>query len=509
MRERLTRLIPTTAARVLVTTFHGFGYRILREQGERIGLPEGFRVASEAERRALVCAKLKLSEHKAGKLLKNISEWKRTACPTEEDRLAFAAYEHAMRKSGWLDFDDLIVLPVQFFEQNADALAYYRDRFRHVLVDEFQDIDERQYRLIQLLVPPGGNLCAIGDPDQSIYSFRGGEPRFFQQFAADFPAGRTVQLRRNYRSGRAIVQGALQAIAPATLVEGRVLEALNTDATRITIHESRTDRAEAEFVVHTVEKLIGGHTFFSIDSSRVTANESRADYSFSDFALLYRTDAQAGVLCEAFARSGISFQHHTHTPLCEHPTVPAILEAARDLPTDQSVANRLRVAVGRTSTEAVETGVLTQIFAALESLAACCGHDFARFESELSLLSDVDLWDPRADRVSLLTLHASKGLEFPVVFVAGCEDGLLPLSFGSGDDANVDEERRLFFVGMTRARERLFMSHAKKRFWRGQLRQQDVSPFVTTIERELLELSKAEFKPQEKPDAEQMDLFGV
>jgi DNA helicase-2/ATP-dependent DNA helicase PcrA len=572
MKERLHKLIPTDADRVLVTTFHGLGYRILREHCGRIGLPENFRIASEAERQTLLGEKLKLSGRKAEQWLKRISELKRAAhaagvpyavawreqekerptgavsepptaargpraLPNEEDRFVLTAYERALRERGWLDFDDLIAVPVQLLEQDSDVLTHYRERFRYVSVDEFQDIDSRQYRLIQFLVPSGGNPCVVGDPDQSIYSFRGGEPRFFQQFTTDYPAASTVQLRRNYRSGRAIVQGALQAIAPATLVEGRVLEVLNADATRITIHESPTDKAEAEFVVHTLEKLIGGHGFFSLDSGRVEGSAAQSDFSFSDFAVLYRTDAQADALCEAFARSGIPFQRHSHAPLSEHPTIDAVLEAARGFPADESVLNRLKAAVervaqtsrlpcsasspnrtppesqekpvGKTQTGVVETAVLPQVFIALEPLAVRCSHDFDRFESELVLLSDADLWDPRADRVSLLTLHASKGLEFPVVFITGCEDGLLPLRFGSDDDANVAEERRLLFVGMTRARERLFLSHAKKRLWSGRLRQQDVSPFVAAIERELLELSKAELKPRMKPASEQMDLFGV
>jgi len=159
------------------------------------------------------------------------------------------------------------------------------------------------------------------------------------------------------------------------------------------------------------------------------------------------------------------------------------------------------------ATGTVEATMRLQILATLEPLAAGCGNDFVSFESELALLSNADLWDARADCVSLLTLHASKGLEFAVVFIAGCEDGLLPFRFGSDGDANDAEERRLFFVGMTRARERLFLSHAKKRLWRGQIRSQNVSPFVAAIERGLLESSRTELKARIKPGAEQLGLF--
>ncbi|PYJ97625.1 MAG: AAA family ATPase, partial [Verrucomicrobia bacterium] len=455
-----------------------------------------------------------------------------TPRPAKEDQLVLDAYERAMRERGWLDFDDLIRLAVELLENCPDVLAQYRARFHHVSVDEFQDIDARQYRLVKLLVPPGGNLCVIGDPDQSIYGFRGGEPRFFQQFIADDPAARTVQLHRNYRSGRAIVQGALQTIAPATLVEGRLLEALNADATKIVVHESPSDKAEAEFVVHTIERLIGGHTFFSLDSARVETGEARSDCSFNDFAVLYRTDAQADAISEALARSGLPFQRHSHEPLTERESVRTLLAVARALAGELTVADRLKTALDnrkadlrnpkearkvkserdtRPSPSAFrdsEFGFLSDFVFRISEFAQSCGHDFARFESELALLSDEDLWDPRADRVSLLTLHASKGLEFAVVFIVGCEDGLLPLRFGSdAQGAHLDEERRLFFVGMTRARERLFLSRATKRLWRGQLRQQVVSPFVIAIGQELLERSKSQLTPRAKPDAEQLDLF--
>lgn len=540
MKERLHSLLPVQAHAVLVTTFHGLGYRLLREHGGRLGLPASLRIASEAERRALLVEELKLTERKADQSLKRISRSKRRthtadpasavrALPEDEEIIGLAGYERAMRKRGWIDFDDLIGLSLELLERRPDVAAQCRESFRWVLVDEFQDLDERQYDLVKRLVPSDGNLCAIGDPDQAIYGFRGAEPRLFLRFVSDYPAARTIQLHRNYRSGRGIVEGALQAIGPGSLVEGRVLEALNADPTRITIHESPTDKAEAEFVVHSIEKLIGGSGFFSLDSGRVNVGERCGAYSFSDFAVLYRTDAQAEGLCEALTRSGIPFQRHSHRPLIEHPAVQVVLESARAMPAGQPVHDRLKAAASRQSrrekvlafspqfsichpqsSERPDVGCysLEQFIMTLEPLASRCGCDFARFESELALFSDADLWDPRADRVSLLTLHASKGLEFAAVFITGCEDGLLPLRFGPDDDeTNVAEERRLFFVGMTRARERLFLSHAGRRLWRGQLRQQTVSPFVASIKQEFLERTRSELKTREKPDAEQLSLL--
>lgn len=519
MRDRLRRLIPSAAGRLLITTFHGLGCRILREHGHHLGLPDSFRVATQDERLALLKEKSGLSEHKARRLLREMAE-----CPGETSDsgtgAAPACYRSAMRERGWLDYDDLIALPAELLAAHADVLAQYRSRFQHVLVDEFQDIDARQYHLIRLLVPDDGNLCVIGDPDQAIYSFRGAEPRFFRRFVTDYPGARTVQLRRNYRSGRAIVEGALQAIAPASLVEDRVLEALTADDAPIVLHESPTDKAEAEFVVHAIEKLIGGHDFFSLDSGRVGGGETPADYSFADFAVLYRTDAQADALVDALGRSGIPFQRHTHARFAERAEVQALIEAMRTQTGELQVKQRMEAAIGmlqRKSSGVPADGdlrlsptrsTLPAVADALKSIAERCGHDLAQFESELTLMSEADLWEARADRVSLLTLHACKGLEFQVVFIVGCEDGLLPLRFGPDDEPNLEEERRLFFVGMTRARKRLWLSWARKRWWRGAVRELDVSPFARDIERTLLEFQRTAPRPlRAKPDAAQLDLF--
>ncbi|HKS38080.1 MAG TPA: UvrD-helicase domain-containing protein, partial [Verrucomicrobiae bacterium] len=358
MKERLHSLLPVQAQAVLVTTFHGLCYRLLREHGGRLGLPATLRIASEEERRALLVEQLKLTVRKAERWLKRISKSKMGPdaagepiasrgsrdLPEDETSIVLAAYEKAMRRRGWIDFDDLIGLSLELLERHPDVAAQCRERFPWVSVDEFQDMDTLQYELIKRLVPPNGNLCAIGDPDQAIYGFRGAEPRLFLRFVSDYPAAGTVHLHRNYRSGRGIVEGALQAIAPGSLVEGRVLEALNADPTRITIHESPTDKAEAEFVVHRIEKLIGGSGFFSLDSGRVNIGERCGAYSFSDFAVLYRTDAQAEALCEALVRSGIPFQRHSHRPLIEHPAVQAVLESARAMPAEQPVEDRLKEA---------------------------------------------------------------------------------------------------------------------------------------------------------------------
>ena len=349
-------------------------------------------------------------------------------------------------------------------------------------------------------MPADGNLCAIGDPDQAIYGFRGADVSYFQRFQEDFPAAKTISLIRNYRSTRTIVDASLQVIAPESLVDERSLWAQVEGPDRIEIHQCATDRAEAEFVVHTVERMIGGSTFFSVDSGRVETHEGEA-LSFGDFAVLYRTDAQAEALAEAFARSGMPFQKRSHDSLADQPAVQTLIRLMDELPEGQSVPERLDQAAAELVGDDPQ---LEASLSAIRLLAERHKGDARQFLSELALGMDVDLWDPRADRIALLTLHAAKGLEFAVVFITGCEDGLVPLHWGSPDEADLAEERRLLFVGMTRAQTRLFLTHARKRRRHGKIRQCEVSPFLRDIEQQLLERlehrpGKKRARPQNQP----------
>jgi superfamily I DNA/RNA helicase len=501
LQERLDDLVPTDAERMLVTTFHGLGLRILREQHEAVGLGPGFRIADEAERLELLTELLGIPEREARRLLPELARRKRTRAARWPDLDAepsevagpLVRYEAAMRKLDLVDLDDLLVLPVMLLATDAALASRYRERFGFVAVDEYQDVDELQYRLLRLLTTPDANLCVIGDPDQAIYGFRGADVGFFLRFSEDFPAATTVRLTRNYRSSPAIVAGALQAIAPSTLVAGRELAAMaGADApARITVHQAASDLAEAEFVVQKVDRLLGGASFLSLDSGRVDGGAEHG-LSFADIAVLYRTDAQSGPLAEALGRAGMPFQKRSHDRLLDRPAVRALVRTLRDrLPTgDRSLAARLAAAGAQA--DGAEADEAAEALELLAPLAARCGDDLDRFLAELALGDEVDTWDPRADRVSLLTLHAAKGLEFPVVFLTGCEDGLLPLRFGSQPSpAELAEERRLFFVGMTRARSHLFLSHAGRRAWRGSVREAAPSPFLADLEAALLDHARS------------------
>ena len=529
MRDRLRTLLPEAWEHVALHTFHSLGLSILNEHHNAAGLQRGFRIASDAERIQLLRDALDVSEKRARGQLSAISHAKRTrASPAGESPAeAFGAYEREMEARNLCDFDDLIIRAADALESTPVLRAQYRQRCRWVSVDEFQDVDEQQVRLMKQLVPPGGNICAIGDPDQAIYGFRGADVRFFSEFQRDFPGTKVVRLTRNYRSDRNIVALSSQVIArsgsarritergrgdggnPSQVIAGPGSIAVVEDAPDlVTLHEAPTEKAEAEFIVQSLERTLGGHSFFSIDSGR-SADVEGHDFSFSDFAVLYRTEAQVPALVEALQRSGMPFQHRSHRRLLEHPGVTAVIDALRETPGPGSVREQLEaVCLGGGQLGAQMGAQMLEACELLRPAAVACGDDPERFLSDLSLGTEVDTWDPRADRISLLTLHAAKGLEFPVVFIVGCENGLLPLTWGKASQADLDEERRLFYVGVTRAKTKLYLCRAGKRLWRGKMRELPPSPYLADIEEQLLERRRSRIPgKQTKSKDSQPDLF--
>ncbi len=526
MRERLEGLLdspkplgsPQTlkVSHITIKTFHAFGAMLLREHAARLGLSPDFAILAEEDRAALLrqaCPELKQSE--AEDALARISAAKGLGLkPQAAISIAdlYRRYEAALRTSDAVDFDDLIVLPIRLLEEHPDVLAAVQARYRWISVDEYQDVNLVQYRLLRLLtatgaapptpqswgeseLPPesGGrgapppNLCVIGDPDQAIYGFRGADRRYFLQFEQDYPGAVTLSLSRNYRSSQRILDAASQVIARNP--DRKSVEILSefADEVKLDIYRAPTDKAEAEYVVHQIEQMVGGTSYFSLDSARVTGETPAAARSFADFAVLYRLSAQSRLLVEAFDRSGIPYQTVGQTPLYAHKAVREVLAhlwllhnprsqvhvgQVAGLPTAQS--SGLRYNLLPELTQARQNGapvarlieqVTAQIAAQrrkpyddadvkrlhqLALRAVPFGDRLADFLESTALQSETDAYDPRADRVTLMSLHASKGLEFPVVFIVGCEEGLLPYE-RVGEPVDVEEERRLFYVGLTRA----------------------------------------------------------
>ncbi len=489
MRDRLAGLgVGTgTGDEISVTTFHGLGLRILREHAAAAGLPPEFTVAGEAAVDQ-VAAELGGSERAGGKLL---------ADPA--GRLAVRA---ELIARGLVDFDGLTELTVALLHGHPEIVASLRARWPFVSVDEYQDIDPVQYQLVRALAGDGAGLTAIGDPDQAIYGFRGADVGIFGRFAADFPGAATVELTRNYRSSPAIVAAAMQAIAPATLVPSRAGAAVRSappDPGDVSLYEAADEHAEAAWIAAAIDQLLGGASFHSLDSGRADGH-GHGKLGLSDIAVLYRTDAQAVALGQALTRAGLPYQKRSHDLLARRPAVAdlvremALRTAAGNVPGQLSAAVRALAAArsgggrggGWGDATVVDVRAAGEVLA---PLARRCGDDTERFRTEISLGAEADALDPRAEAVTLLTLHAAKGLEFDVVFLAGCERGLLPLRWpGSGPatPAETAEERRLLFVGMTRARGRLMLSCAARRARPGSEEAAGRSPFLASVSADLL-----------------------
>lgn len=483
--ELASRLAALGAGGCAVHSFHTLGLAILRRDGAAAGVAPGFRIASEAERAEALRAALGATPGQAQRLLREVSLLKRTGAEgAGEPGAALAALRRLGAAQGWVDLDDLIVLAVRVLETDPAAAAHWRGRFRHIVADEFQDVDEMQYRLLRLLAGDGSGLCVIGDPDQAIYGFRGADATCFARFASDFPAARTLRLARNYRSTGTIVA------ASAALLGARAAEAQRSAGAPILLHEAADERDEAAFVAATIEALLGGHDMLAANGSTA---EPAAPLGFADFAVLYRTDAQAAALREAFDRAGIPFRKSTPAPIAAHPGVRAVLGALERMAADDGADLAARLAAAaeqvRRDADAPDPAALAEARRWLGTLArAAEAGGAARFAELVALSSEADFWDGRAERVSLLTMHAAKGLEFPVVFVVGLEDGIMPFAWDEAAAARGEEaERRLLYVAMTRAQDRLVLSHAALRSWRGQRRPQRPSPFLRALPRALVE----------------------
>ena len=537
MRERLQALVgEDTAARITISTFHAFGVQVLRDH-----LDPDFAILDDALREQLVKSLfLGPNGRDRQRFLQQLTTAKQHLLSPDDPGLTelfpddpdfpirYRAYQDALARDHLLDFDDLIFRTVRLLEERPDVLAQLQARYRWISVDEYQDLNLGQYRLLRLLAAGGANLCVIGDPDQAIYGFRGADYRFFLRFQEDFPNARKIALQINYRSAASILNAAQQVIAKNPDREAIRLIAHFADQVKLDIHEAPTDKAEAEYVVQQIESMIGGVSYFSIDSGRVEDETREASLSFGDFAVLYRLNAQSRALEEAFHRLGIPYQTAGQRPFTARPPVRTLLAALHLVQNPASQLHRQQLKQVPLSIDALhaslgQTSILDLIdrlahdlavededdVRKLRHLAEPFGSDLHGFLAHMALQTETDIYDPRADRVALMTLHAAKGLEFPVVFIVGCEEGILPWTAG-GKEVDVEEERRLFYVGMTRAQRKLVLTHARKRFLFGKEMHNSRSHFVDDIEQALLEARKMQGtkkKRKKKDDFEQLSLF--
>jgi DNA helicase-2/ATP-dependent DNA helicase PcrA len=550
MRERVVKLLGPDAGGVWLSTFHSSCVRILRREIGQLGRSRGFVIYDEDDSLALVREALRRHgrdpKEEARALRWRIDQWKNAGLlpaaaaeraedlDSEGSAELYATYQRLLAEANALDFGDLLLLTVELFERFPQVLRHYQERWQYVLVDEYQDTNRVQYRLVNQLAGGHRNLCVVGDPQQSIYAWRGADVRNILDFERDFPDARVVVLHRNYRSTQRILSGA------GAVVEnnpGRPAKRMVTDrgeGERIAVFAARDDRDEAQFVVRGILEAVreGGR-------------------SYGQCAVFYRTNAQSRPIEEELLKYDVPYVVVGGVRFYERAEVKDALAYLRLLvnPADAAalrrIVNRPARGIGKTTLEraealaaerglslldglrafaaseagragtavrgflalldslagevlgaapaeaiarvlersgtrrALETEATPEAQARLENLRELLlgAEDFAaaeaddadgrspleQFLDQVALVSDLDSAELRHDRVSLMTVHSAKGLEFPVVYVVGLEEGVFPHQSSSRDPRALEEERRLCYVAMTRAMERLALSWAHER----------------------------------------------
>jgi DNA helicase-2/ATP-dependent DNA helicase PcrA len=574
MRER-TRVLVPAARGPLVTTFHSFCARMLREYAPLLGLDPAYTIYDTADQTAALKRALqqlgldpvhfnpdRIAEviSRAKNRLQRARDYARHAGTDLWPRTCarvFEAYEATLHNCRALDFDDLLLEAALGLRHNEEFRETLRDRFRHILIDEYQDTNHAQYVIARDLAGERRNLCATGDPDQSIYGWRGAELSNILDFEEDFPDAKVVRLEKNYRSTQTILAAADSVIRHNRRRKHKDLYTDNPAGDPVRIVETDDAEAEAASIVRRIGELKG------------------AGLAYRDIAVFVRTGAQTRALEDGLRRArppvpyevvrGTSFYERRevrdivaylqvlhnphdemnlrriiHAPsrgigeksvetlrawatqegLSLFDTLPHVAGIPDLLPRARAALARFRELLDHLAAEPRDSmhrlltavirdsgyedalreadehdrlenlGELVTLGANFDRTAAQAADDEALprglegFLEAVNLSSDQDAYDASADRVPLMTLHAAKGLEFPAVFIAGCENGLLPHLLHREDESEYEEERRLFFVGMTRAKQHLCLTHARFRRIRGRLERQTASPFLFEIPRE-------------------------
>ncbi|MCX6581343.1 MAG: UvrD-helicase domain-containing protein [Candidatus Aminicenantes bacterium] len=545
IRERLEQVLEKNS-RPQVTTFHSLGYAILREI--RGNAPT---IIDPEDKKRLLQYNLGCEKPRVNQIADAITQVKQqlqTADHIGDETLAgiFRRYQARLEELNAVDLEDLIYIPVRLFTADAELRDFYRKKYQWIMVDEYQDVNLAQYRLIRLLAPGGtdgdeANLCVIGDPDQAIYGFRGADVRFINAFQEDYPNAELFRLKKSYRCTDSILRASGHVIK-RNLEDSRGpdLEGMS-GGLKIKIAENSSDKSEAEYVARTIEEMMGGLRFFSMDSSITQGNQEAEIRGLADFVVLCRVKAQMDCLEKAFNHHSIPYQVIGETPFFQQEPVKTVIDLLKlsinpaneflkeqlidkkiitppDLPTlKTTVAQQLDV---RGALNAVITivedrfpGEKVENEAQFKRLIQAAEPFQSQPDGKEALLkfaalgAAVDTYQPQLENVALMTLHAAKGLEFKCVFIVGCEDGLLPYSLFEQRQSDVEEERRLLYVGMTRAKKFLFLSHAGKRRLGGRQYHLKRSPFLDNIEKELIEAARQEPKRKDANAPLQRSLF--
>ena len=584
LKERLTAMLGDTGGDVWAATFHSTCARILRRDGDRIGYSSHFTVYDTDDSKRLIkdCQKAlniddKMISHKS--ILSEISHAKDSmlspadyqAAAGSDFRLAkigavYELYQKRLREADAMDFDDLLGNTVELFRQCPDVLEYYQNRFRYIMVDEYQDTNQVQYEFVRLLAGKSKNLCVVGDDDQSIYKFRGATIENIMSFEKSYPNAKVIRLEQNYRSTKNILNAANAVISNNEERKGKTLWTENPEGDKIQIHTSSNEQDEAGFVATTIlEQVAKGR-------------------KYSDFAVLYRMNSQSNILEKVFVKSGIPYRiiggHRfyerreirdmiAYLSVINNPSDEIRLRRIVNQPKrsigDKTIATASEIAgalgesllevLGRADEfdslrrasvklkafydmmqelidanddesvslhelyelilektgyiealrgekEEAETRIenINELASNLLKFQEENGEEatLSAFLEEVSLMTDIDNYDETADTVVMMTMHSAKGLEFPVVFLPGFEEGIFPGLQAIYDPNEIQEERRLCYVAITRAKESLYLLNADSRMLFGSTSRNRPSRFSLEIPLDLI--NKTREQDWRKPD---------
>lgn len=590
MRERVLALIGSEAQGLWVATFHAACVRILRREIDKLpGYTRSFVIYDPGDQLTLIkeCLKeINLDDKKfapravlgaisdAKNKLMDVSSYKANANEFFSNRVAevYRLYQRKLSANNALDFDDIIMLTVKLFREFPEVLHYYQEKFRYIMVDEYQDTNHAQYILVNLLAKKYRNLCVVGDDDQSVYGWRGADVQNILDFERDYPEAKILKLEQNYRSSQRILKAANAVVCNNFNRKGKSLWTENDEGECISIYHATNEHDESRFIREQIRLL--------------RDTEGR---NYNDFAILYRTNAQSRVIEEHLLKEGIPYKIYSGTKFYERLEIKDILAYLRLIhnPADRvsfsRVVNVPKRGIGTKSLDKIleyaeeqgmtiidalseaayipglqpkaantlldfyklilkfqseaekgvpvtklteqileETGYMealrientieaeARIENLSEFLSVTAEYDqnmeeyledsdfneeqnqivLGGFLEQVSLVAEIDKYDEAEDAVKLMTMHSAKGLEFPVVFAAGLEDGIFPSSRNLIEQHLLEEERRLCYVTITRAKEKLYISHAEQRMIYGRTQESLPSRFLKEIPEELVEGEK-------------------
>ncbi|MEN6371297.1 MAG: DNA helicase PcrA [Armatimonadota bacterium] len=570
MKERIESLIGRESRKIWAGTFHSTCARILRTHGDVMGLSRDFTIFDTGDQSALIneCVEqmgLPEKKYQPRPVLSIISSAKEKLVTPEQFPNKFRGefeqvvgriykqYEKKLRENSALDFDDLIFWTVRLFKEHPEVLEYYQDKFRYVMVDEYQDINLSQYTLVKLIAGKHRNICCVGDDDQSIYRWRGADVGLILQFETDYPDAKVFKLEQNYRSTKTILEAAHEVVSRNLSRRDKELWTENAHGRGIDVYEAANEQEEAIHIANTIQNNVA---------------EGRR---YSDFVILYRMNAQSRVFEDVFLSyrvpyvlvgslrfyerkeikdvlaylrlasnpyESISLKRVINTPprgigpttvsrleqFAENNDIPFwdALKRADEIPDIQNKARREiktfvalieflynkkeSYSVQRLIEEALEhSGYMThmkadksmdaqsrienvkELLSVTEEFTKSSEDSSLRsFLEQVALISDIDTYEESGNAVTLMTMHSAKGLEYPVVFIVGMEEGLFPHQRSMNSRDELEEERRLCYVGMTRAKEELHLSFAHLRTFMGQTLRSGRSRFLTEVPDHLL-----------------------